>query len=155
MPSIGSQFVSSAGPTLKSMSAKPIAIANEKMIWPRVISVTTLPSSSSSCAATLAEIASARKPIASDSPSAITPRITGRRQMRWRFIGDVTSRTTSWIPPSGRADGDGPARRAAHHHALENGLAAVGNAARPKPAAARRRRAMLRCRLAVGGGRWD
>ena len=32
--SIGSQFVRSAGPTLKSMSAKPIAIAKEKMIWP-------------------------------------------------------------------------------------------------------------------------
>ena len=41
VPSIGSQFVSSAGPTLKSISAKPIAIANEKMIWPREISVTT------------------------------------------------------------------------------------------------------------------
>ena len=30
--SIGSQFVISAGPTLKSISAKPIAITNEKMI---------------------------------------------------------------------------------------------------------------------------
>ena len=39
VPSIGSQLVSSAGPTLKSISAKPIAIANEKMIWPREISV--------------------------------------------------------------------------------------------------------------------
>ena len=33
--SIGSQFVISAGVTLNSISAKPIAIANEKMIWPR------------------------------------------------------------------------------------------------------------------------
>ena len=39
--STGSQLVRSAGPTLNSISAKPIAIANEKMIWPRVISVTT------------------------------------------------------------------------------------------------------------------
>ena len=112
VPSIGSQFVRSAGPTLKSISANPIAIANEKMIWPRVISVTTLPSSSSSCAATFAEIASARNPIASDSPSAITPRITGSRQMRWRFIGEETSRTTSSMPPSGvrtaTAQQDGP-----------------------------------------------
>ena len=99
--STGSQLVRSAGPILNSISAKPIAIANEKMICPRVISVTTLPSSSSSRAATFAEIASARKPIASDSPSAITPRITGRRQIRWRFIGDVMSRTTSSIAPSG------------------------------------------------------
>ena len=30
--STGSQLVSGAGPILKSMSAKPIAIANEKMI---------------------------------------------------------------------------------------------------------------------------
>ncbi len=39
VPSIGSQLVRSAGPTLKSISAKPIAIANEKMICPREISV--------------------------------------------------------------------------------------------------------------------
>ena len=110
--STGSQLVSNAGPILKSISANPIAIANEKMIWPRVISVTTFPSSSSSRAATFAEIARARKPIASDSPSAITPRMTGSRQMRWRFIGEVTSRTTSSIPPSGvrtaTAQHDGP-----------------------------------------------
>jgi hypothetical protein len=30
--SIGSQLVRSAGPTLNSINAKPIAIANEKMI---------------------------------------------------------------------------------------------------------------------------
>ena len=110
--SIGSQFVRSAGPTLKSISAKPIAIAKEKMIWPRVISVTTLPSSSSSRAATLAEIASARNPIASDSPSAMTPRMMGSRQIRCRFIGELTSRTTFSMPPSGvriaTAQHDGP-----------------------------------------------
>ena len=50
--SIGSQLVISAGVTLKSISAKPIAIANEKRIWPRVISVCTSPSfASGSCAA--------------------------------------------------------------------------------------------------------
>ncbi len=32
----------SAGPTLKSISAKPIAIVKEKMIWPREISVVHL-----------------------------------------------------------------------------------------------------------------
>ena len=37
--SIGSQLVIRAGVTLKSISANPIAIANEKMIWPRGISV--------------------------------------------------------------------------------------------------------------------
>ncbi len=112
MSSTGSQLVTSAGPTLKSINAKPIAIANEKMICPRLISVTTFPSSSSSRAATFAEIARARKPIASDSPSAMTPRMTGRRQMRCRFIGEVTSLTTSSMPPSGvriaTAQHDGP-----------------------------------------------
>ena len=52
MVSIGSQLVISAGVTLKSISAKPIAIANEKMIWPREISVWTSPAfASGSCAA--------------------------------------------------------------------------------------------------------
>ena len=39
--SIGSQLVISAGVTLKSMSAKPIAIAKAKMMLPREISVET------------------------------------------------------------------------------------------------------------------
>ena len=47
--SIGSQFVISAGVTLNSMIAKPIAIANAKMIAPRESSVST--SWPSSCAA--------------------------------------------------------------------------------------------------------
>ena len=64
--SIGSQLVRSAGPTLKSESAKTIAIANEKMIWPRVMTVLISPFSSVSCVATFAEMASARNPIASD-----------------------------------------------------------------------------------------
>ena len=57
VPSIGSQLVNSAGPTLNSISANPIAITNEKMIWPREISVETsaaspsAPSSPSSCIA--------------------------------------------------------------------------------------------------------
>ena len=49
----------------------------------------------------MAEIASARKPIASDSPSATTPRITGSRQIRLRAIGELISLTTSAISPSG------------------------------------------------------
>ena len=107
--STGSQLVSSAGPILKSMSAKPIAIANEKMIWPRPICVWISPFSSRSCDATLAEIASARKPIASDSPSAMTPRITGSRQIlpalhrRRDVLDDLRDLAL------GRADRDRPA----------------------------------------------
>ena len=93
--------MSSAGPTLKSISANPIASANEKMIWPRLICVWISPSSSRSCEATFAEIASARNPIASDSPRAITPRTTGSRQIFRRCIGDSISRTTSVMSPSG------------------------------------------------------
>ncbi len=84
VPSIGSQFVISAGETLKSMIAKPIAIANAKISCVRVSSTFGFPSSSvpSSWAAYCAEIASARKPIASDSPRAITPRMIGARNSR-------------------------------------------------------------------------
>jgi hypothetical protein len=50
--SIGSQFVISAGETLKSRSAKPIAMPKAKMSWPRESSVSTSsPSSPSSWAA--------------------------------------------------------------------------------------------------------
>jgi hypothetical protein len=49
--SIGSQLVSSAGVTLNSRSAKPIAMTKAKMIAPRPISVATSSSSPSSCAA--------------------------------------------------------------------------------------------------------
>ena len=49
--SIGSQLVTRAGVTLKSRSAKPIAIANAKISAPRPISVETSSSSPSSCAA--------------------------------------------------------------------------------------------------------
>jgi hypothetical protein len=51
--------------------------------------------------ATFAEMARALKPMASDSPSAITPRMTGSRQIRRRFIGDSMSCTTSSMSPSG------------------------------------------------------
>ena len=85
---------------MKSESAKTIAIANEKMIWPRVMTVLISPFSSVSCVATLAEMASARNPIASDSPSAMTPRMIGRRQSFRRDIGEVISCTTSAMSPS-------------------------------------------------------
>ena len=109
------------------MSAKPIAIANEKMIWPRLICVWISPSSSRSCDATFAEMASARKPIASDSPSAMTPRMTGRRQIFRRCIGEVMSLDDLGDVALGRADRDRPRGRAAHHHAFENGLTAVAD----------------------------
>ena len=127
--SIGSQLVSSAGPTLKSMSAKPIAIANEKMICPRAdlgLDLAVLVALLGE--ATFAEIASARKPIASDSPSAMTPRITGSRQIRWRCIGDVIVADDLRRCRPRACGRDGPARRAAHHHAFEHGLTAVGHA---------------------------
>ena len=71
------------------------------MIWPRPICVLISPCSSRSWETTFAEIASARNPMASDSPSAMTPRITGSRQIRRRLIGDSMSLTTSSMSPSG------------------------------------------------------
>src|SRR6059058_4944609 len=46
-------------------------------------------------------MASARNPIASDSPSATSPRTTGRRSSRWRAIGEAIGRQTWAIAPSG------------------------------------------------------
>src|SRR5581483_3538091 len=94
--------VTIAGPTLNSARANPIETTKETAIVVREISACTSPSSFSSREATLAEMARARKPIASDSPSATTPRTTGRRQTRRRCIGEVMSRTTRSIAPSGR-----------------------------------------------------
>ena len=48
MPCTGSQFVISAGVTLNSITAKPIAIAKAKISWPRDSSVGTSFSSSPS-----------------------------------------------------------------------------------------------------------
>src|SRR5262245_2367335 len=46
-------------------------------------------------------MASARKPIESDSPSAMIPRMTGRRIQRWRSSIEVIGRLTSAMSPSG------------------------------------------------------
>src|SRR5437868_15242913 len=46
-------------------------------------------------------MASARKPIASDSPSATTPRTTGRRSAQWRVMGEPTGLLTWAMSPSG------------------------------------------------------
>ena len=102
MVSIGSQLVISAGVTLKSSIANAIAIANAKTIAPRESSVSISSASDpSSCAAYCAEIESARKPIASDSPSAMMPRTIGSRKTQCRFITDSIGRQTSAICPFG------------------------------------------------------
>ena len=72
--------------------------------------------------ATLAEMASARKPMASDSPSATTPRITGSRSQRRRDAGLVTGFETHETPPSGRRTATDHDDGRAHHHAFENRL---------------------------------
>src|SRR5579864_7893447 len=46
-------------------------------------------------------MASARKPIASDSPSAMTPRTTGTRRYQWRAIAESIERVTCAIVPAG------------------------------------------------------
>src|SRR6185312_1198846 len=46
-------------------------------------------------------MASARKPIASDSPRAMMPRRIGRRIQRWRRSMDAIGRLTSAMAPSG------------------------------------------------------
>ena len=107
-------------------------------------------SSSSSPSWALAEMPSALKPMASDSPRATTPRTIGRRSSRWRLStevsgNDCTSMSPSAASPGGEpalgellgqrlANGDRPGGDAAHHDALEDGLAAHGGVAlRPQP----------------------
>src|ERR1044071_1527426 len=46
-------------------------------------------------------MARARKPMESDSPSAITPRMIGSRIQRWRRSIDAIGRLTSAMTPSG------------------------------------------------------
>src|ERR1041384_6767863 len=46
-------------------------------------------------------MASARNPIASDSPSATTPRTIGRRRIQCRVIGETIGLETCAISPSG------------------------------------------------------
>ena len=98
--------------------------------------------SSSSASWALAEMPSALKPIFSDSASATTPRMTGQRSTRWRFVHETSGNDSTLDLAERRlargepvrtdllgqrlADGDGPRRDAAHHHALEHGLAADG-----------------------------
>src|SRR3954466_1930679 len=57
-------------------------------------------------------MASARKPIASDSPSATTPRTTGRRKNQCRAIAELIGWFTPAMPPPGvrtaTAQLDGP-----------------------------------------------
>ena len=98
--------------------------------------------SSSSGSWALAEMPSAEKPIFSDSASATTPRMIGQRKTRWRFVHETSGNETDLDLAERRlalgqalrpdllgqrlADGDGPRRDAAHHHALEHRLPADG-----------------------------
>src|SRR5450759_1946351 len=91
--------VTAAGPTLNNASAKPIAKMNIRAMAQRPSSTPSSPSSPS--AAYSVEMASARKPIASDSPSAITPLMTGSLKTRCRFIKESTGRQTSATSPLG------------------------------------------------------
>ena len=116
------RLVSPTGTTKK----RPTASSSEKAIvrpqtQPPISSCS--PSSSSSIWA-LAEIASARKPIFIDSPRATTPRMTGRRQSAVALRPGDERLGLDLDLALGGADGDGPDRDAAHHHALEHRLAA-------------------------------
>ena len=57
-----------------------------------------------SCA--LAETSSARKPIASEPPSATTPRTIGRRSRRWRFSAESSGKVLTSISPSAASSGE-------------------------------------------------
>ena len=72
----------------------------------------------------MAEIASALKPIFSDSPRATTPRITGSAPEAVALRPGDERLGLDLDLALGVADRDRPDRDAAHHHALEHRLAA-------------------------------
>ena len=116
----------SSGVTLKSMIAKPIAIANAKMIAPRESSVST------SCLALLLgrvvrrdrerpepdRERLAERDDAADDGQAEEPVPRHHRVDRTVDLGDLAVRL---------AHRERPVRRPAHHHAFEDGLAADGS----------------------------
>ena len=87
------------GITKKSPTASAIekAIVRPHMRPP----ISSFSPSSSSGSWALAEIASALKPILSDSPRATTPRITGQRSTRWRLAQETIGSEVTSISPSG------------------------------------------------------
>ena len=78
---------------------RPIANTTETSTVPNQAPPEISCSSSGSCA--LAEMLSARRPMPSDSTSATTPRITGRRYTRWRLIREVSAKRLTAIGPTG------------------------------------------------------
>ena len=133
--------------TIASASATttvPTQTAARDLLRPRPPRPVRPASSGGSCA--LAETSSARKPIASEPPSATTPRMIGRRSTRWRLIAESSGKVLTSISPSAASSGerspsascsarrlahrDRPVGDAAHHHALEHRLAAHGRVAR-------------------------
>ena len=143
--SIGSQLVTRAGVTLKSRSAKPIAITEheDQRAAPDLGRDLLVPFL---LRRVVRRDGEARKPIASDSPRAMMPRMIGSRKTRWRAMTELISWFSWAISPSGlRTASD--RTEAAHHHALEDGLtpyrsahalslgvAAATSAARAEPA---------------------
>src|SRR5215204_815199 len=66
-----------------------------------------LPASSGGICA-LADMPSARNPILSDSPSATTPRTTGTRRSRWRFVQETSGSEITSISPFAPSFESGP-----------------------------------------------
>ena len=93
--------VRSAGEALNNTSENPIANTNATTIE-AVDSSSVTSSESSSDAAHCADRPSARKPIASESPSATMPRMNGSRSSRWRVATEVAACETWEMRPSGR-----------------------------------------------------
>ena len=123
---IGSQFVISAGVTLNSATAKPIATTKAKMIAPREISVET----SSSVTLLLRRVVGrdgeraeadrerlAQRDHAADHRQPEDPVPRHRRGDRVVDLRDVA------VP---LAHGDRPRGGSAHHHAFEDGLTSDG-----------------------------
>ena len=83
-----------------------------------------LPSSSGGICA-FAEMPSARKPIFSDSASATTPRTTGTRSSRWRFVQETSGSEITSISPFAPSLESGPPSASCSAEGLRTATAQV------------------------------
>src|SRR5215211_1834802 len=112
-------LVSPTGTTKNS----PIASVSAATTVPTHMPLEIGSSSSGSCA--LAEMPSAPKPILRDSASATTPRTTGQRSTRWRFVQETSGNDWTSISPSAASSGSRPSSPSCSGRGLRTATAQV------------------------------
>src|SRR5215208_1557530 len=102
---------------------RPMASASAATIVPAHMPFEISSSSSPSWA--LAEMPSALKPMASDSTSATTPRMTGQRSTRWRLVHETSGNELTSISPRAASSRPNPSGRICSGRGLRTATAQV------------------------------